>query len=310
MKSVSQSTAENNQFKRISHRGWSGMVNVAHVGLFEGDDSDWPAVWLDEDSEQVSPADRKGVQVYEAPIGQLSCYVKHFTSKKSGAAQVSLLSRLIWRFGASRAQQNLKANAKLQEAGFGTAAVLLAVRRTKGLEAEDLFITRRVEGETFHHALLGANDVTKKDLLERMGKCIADLHSAGFIHGDLLPRNMMIEHETQGIVFLDNDRTRKWGLYTPRWQKWRNIEQLMYRLLVYHPYRTLKPLIRHYISHSPYPPVQARRYAATAIKRVRQRWVDYAQKLDISNIPEDIMPDESRRWRIEIHTENQPRTEN
>lgn len=286
------------------------MVNAAHADLFECDQSDWPAVWLSEHGEQVSPADRTGVQVYEAPIGEIPCYVKHFTSRKSGTKQVSLLNRLIWRLGSSRARQNLKANVKLQQAGFSAAKVLLAVRKTDGLKAEDLFITQRVEGETFHHALLDANEERKKNLLEKMGKCIAELHDGGFIHGDLLPRNMIIEDETQAVVFLDNDRTRKWKLHTPRWQKWRNIEQLMYRLLVYHPYKTLRPFVHTYIAQSPYPPAQARKYAATALKRVRRRWVEYAKELKISRIPEDIMPDESRRWRIEIHTEGQSHTEN
>lgn len=292
---------KNCDFVRIANGGWVGMVNAEYAGLFEDRSSDWPDPWLSGDTQEVNPIKREGVQVYPVEIGGVPCYVKYFTSHKGGGRKDKLWNRLMWRFGRSRAQQNLTANLMLERAGFGAAEVLLAVRKTSGMDAEDLFVTQAVDGRTFHHELIESGEREKKELLVEAGKSIAELHAAGIIHGDLLPRNLIIGAESQRIYFLDNDRTRKWRWFTPTRQKWRNVEQMLYRLLIYHRYRTLKSFMHSYIQHCGHPPSQARGYAAKIIKRVRQRWVEYARELEISSVPDDVMPDESRRWRVELH---------
>src|SRR5437016_2658267 len=109
-----------------------------------------------------------------------------------------------------RAGQAFRATRMLAAAGFGVPEALLVARRG----AAGLLVTRDTGGEDLAHAVgrLGsAGDRegrrVKRRLLRLLGAEVARLHSAGFVHGDLVPPNVRVSDGR--LVFLDNDRTRR-----------------------------------------------------------------------------------------------------
>jgi hypothetical protein len=83
-------------------------------------------------------------------------------------------------------------------------AVLAARRAGAGL-----LVMRDAGGEGLLGALerCRATPALKRRLLGTLGDEIARLHTAGFVHGDLVPANVLVREP--GFVFLDNDRTRR-----------------------------------------------------------------------------------------------------
>jgi hypothetical protein len=111
--------------------------------------------------------------------------------------------------GARRARRAFSLGRALAAAGFAAPHALLVGWRG----GAGLLVTADAGGEDLLAAVAGlagassASRGAKRDLLRRIGREVARLHRAGFVHGDLVPPNLRWRAGT--LVFLDNDRTRR-----------------------------------------------------------------------------------------------------
>lgn len=105
-----------------------------------------------------------------------------------------------------RAVRAFRMAGALARAGFGAPAPLVVATRGQ----EGLLVTREVAGTALATVVArfgpGARRA-KRALLAALGREVARLHAAGFVHGDLVPPNLLVADG--GFVFLDNDRTRR-----------------------------------------------------------------------------------------------------
>jgi len=107
--------------------------------------------------------------------------------------------------GGWRAIRAFRMGRALARAGFSTPAIVAAGRR----EGAGLLVTRGAEGEELAVAVARQRHALgrKRKLLREIGTVVGRLHAAGFVHGDLVPSNVLVA--ARGPVFLDNDRTRR-----------------------------------------------------------------------------------------------------
>lgn len=102
-----------------------------------------------------------------------------------------------------RARRAFAVGRRMAAAGFAVPeAVLVGWRDGAGL-----LVTRDVGGEALLAAVGSRDRRAKRGLLATLGAEVARLHRAGFVHGDLVPPNLHVR--AGGLVFLDNDRTRR-----------------------------------------------------------------------------------------------------
>jgi hypothetical protein len=105
-----------------------------------------------------------------------------------------------------RALRAFRMTSALALAGFAAPAPLVvAVRKDEGL-----LVTREVAGSALATVVAAfPRDArrAKRALLAGLGAEVARLHAAGFVHGDLVPPNLLVAGDR--FVFLDNDRTMR-----------------------------------------------------------------------------------------------------
>jgi hypothetical protein len=122
-----------------------------------------------------------------------------------------------------RARRAFRMGHALERAGFGAPDGLLVGRRG----GAGVLVTRDVGAPALLEAVavVGATGslAAKRRLLAGLGEQVARLHEAGFVHGDLVPSNLLV-HDA-GLVFLDHDRTRR-GRPLVWWGGRRNLVQL------------------------------------------------------------------------------------
>ena len=126
--------------------------------------------------------------------------------------------------GARRAFRAFRMGRALARAGFGAPEALLVGRRG----GQGVLVTRDVEAASLLDALAAAMAgpaalSAKRRFLRALGTEVGRLHRAGFVHGDLVPSNLLVR--PTGIVFLDHDRTRR-GRPLVWWGARRNLVQL------------------------------------------------------------------------------------
>lgn len=143
-------------------------------------------------------------------------YLKEFL----GRGTVEALKNL---FRPHRALRALNAERQLDSAGFKVAATLIvgwqqrlgvkyrffSVTRDLG-ELIDLYqCAARLQGATLKH---------KRRWLAAIADAVAQLHQAGFSHGDLRPGNLLIGEQGGQIscAWLDNERTRRYTILPMR----------------------------------------------------------------------------------------------
>jgi len=105
-----------------------------------------------------------------------------------------------------RARRAFRMAGALAAAGFGAPAPLVVGVR----DGEGLLITREVAGSALATVVARFAPEArraKRALLAALGREVARLHAAGFVHGDLVPSNLLLAGDR--FVFLDNDRTRR-----------------------------------------------------------------------------------------------------
>lgn len=133
-------------------------------------------------------------------------YYKEFLSRSSCERMKGLLR-------GSRSQRAVVRGEMLKQRGFHTPAILCWGEKghrnfmiTEGLSAVSL--SSYME-ENWIPTLSGTELLTKKDIIEKLGKEVGKLHKAGICHGDLRLSNILVKERGQDIVFyfIDNERT-------------------------------------------------------------------------------------------------------
>jgi Lipopolysaccharide kinase (Kdo/WaaP) family len=128
----------------------------------------------------------------------------------------------------SRALHIAEISEQLARAGISVPRVILYGRETRG--GREVVITERAPGHMVPRWLKPGHDhlAFKRALLRALGRQIADLHRAGFIHGDLTPFNVVVagDSEPPRISFIDHERTRRIRLARLARPRLRNLVQL------------------------------------------------------------------------------------
>ncbi len=140
-------------------------------------------------------------------------------------------------FRQSKAFRSLRQGMTLAQIGFNTpVAVAAGEQRRFGRLEKAFLVTLAVDGEPAidflrGQQMAGARRMTvnkKREHLKRLAQEIQRLHSLGFVHGDLVPTNILVGQGEEGLrfYFLDNDRTQRYPSFFPQ-QLWkRNLVQL------------------------------------------------------------------------------------
>ena len=138
----------------------------------------------------------------------------------------------------SKARRALKMGAMLSDLGFHIPlAIAAGEQRTHRVLQRSFLLTLPVAGTPLPVFLRdryssGKTEVPlsgKRDALRRLANEIRRLHDLGFIHGDLVPSNILVGNvadERLGFFFLDNDRTRRYPKWFPQSLWKRNLVQL------------------------------------------------------------------------------------
>jgi hypothetical protein len=123
--------------------------------------------------------------------------------------------------GGWRARRAFRMGLALDDAGLAAPATVVVAWRGGAA----LLVTRDAGGEDLVSAVarLRAAPGPKRLLLRRLGSEVGRLHRLGFVHGDLVPPNVLVRGSE--FVFLDNDRTRRGRLLVALGAR-RNLVQL------------------------------------------------------------------------------------
>ena len=129
-----------------------------------------------------------------------------------------------------------QARALLSEGFHAPFTVAAGEKRTLRFIRQAFLLTLSVEGtslplfleENFSHPLDACALKKKRRYLRQLASEIRRLHQSGFVHGDLVPYNILVQAQGEKLNFfyIDNDRTRRypsWFPY-PLWK--RNLVQL------------------------------------------------------------------------------------
>jgi serine/threonine protein kinase len=109
-------------------------------------------------------------------------------------------------------------------------------KREHGLLRKAFVLTLRVNGQSlpvllkdYNPALNNVTLLEKRRGLKQLATEVRRLHELGFVHGDLLPTNILVsraEGKESRFFFMDNDRTRRYPRWIPHALWRRNLVQL------------------------------------------------------------------------------------
>jgi len=141
-------------------------------------------------------------------------------------------------FRDSKALRFLKQGVALSDAGFLVPITIAAgEERCLGILKRAFVVTLGMDGaplptflsEGCSTAIAGIPLVEKRNGLRTLARQIRRFHDLGFIHGDLVPSNILV-HRVPAIglqfYFMDNDRTRRFPKWLPQIFWKRNLVQL------------------------------------------------------------------------------------
>ena len=140
-------------------------------------------------------------------------------------------------FRDSKAFRALKQGESLSEMGFHAPLALAAgEERTSRLLERAFLLTVGIQGISLPlflrelcPLLPGRASVQKKRAyLKQLALEIRRMHEEGFVHGDLIPSNILVHVEGERIAFytIDHDRTRRYPFWCPQRLWKRNLVQL------------------------------------------------------------------------------------
>lgn len=140
-------------------------------------------------------------------------------------------------FRDSKALRALKQGESLRGEGFATPMPVAAgEERNFRFLGRAFLLTVAVEGSPLPLFLqecsltpLGVNGLReKREALQQLALEIRRLHQSGFVHGDLIPSNILVCSDESRVTFsyMDNDRTRRYPPWLPQALWRRNLVQL------------------------------------------------------------------------------------
>lgn len=140
-------------------------------------------------------------------------------------------------FRDSKAFRALKQGDALSERGFHVPLTLAAgEERNFRFLKRAFLLTLGIQGSPLHLFLqdhfsspLRLSALRRKrEYLKKLALETRRLHQYGFVHGDLVPSNILVRTEEGGVTFLymDNDRTRRYPAWFPHGLWKRNLVQL------------------------------------------------------------------------------------
>ena len=252
---------------------WRGHVHRDHAALFAGAE---PLETL-----QVHPhtvvRQRPSMCLLRVRTPDRDVYAKHLTQANAwrGGSR-NPLDRLRWVLGGSRVERVRRTCEQLAAAGLCVPTVILAARRRRGWHAEELLVNAAVPGPTLKKSLATADDrPTAVALLHRVADETHRLHAAGFVHGDLLPANMIMAGDDH-VCFVDNDRTRR-AARTARHGWRRNLAQMALRLVRNNGNRAAMIFLHAYMIHRSESDAEKRHTLARLLRDTRRRNARHAR---------------------------------
>jgi hypothetical protein len=212
------------RFKTYRDDAWTLSVLSENWGK-----ESWAAVL--ERIDALSAAKHPQTLEIDLPGTEAHCFLKVFHSASGAGAFKDF-------FRVSKAVRALRAGEALREAGFNVARTIAAgEERRRGVLRRAFLLTTAMQGAPLP-AFLRDNYGTdrrrrsfslKVDSIRRLAAEIRRFHDLGFVHGDLIPPNILVvteEGSAPRFCFLDNDRTRRYPAWLPQ-QLWkRNLIQL------------------------------------------------------------------------------------
>lgn len=132
----------------------------------------------------------------------------------------------------------LRQGQELSKAGFRVPRVIAAgEERCHQVLGRAFVLTLEIQGEVLPVFLRrniiefsgGAGFAEKRKAIEALAREIRCLHDLGFVHGDLVPSNIMVFRENETTLrfyLMDNDRTRRYPTWLPQTLWKRNLIQL------------------------------------------------------------------------------------
>lgn len=110
--------------------------------------------------------------------------------------------------------------------------IALGENRSGAGNARSLFLTRAFPWPNLHQFALGLADMPnskrrrcKRALVAALGRNVASLHDRGYVHGDLVTTNVLVDPtDPTALAFIDNDRTVRAG---PVWRMRRQMRNLI-----------------------------------------------------------------------------------
>ncbi|MFW6060499.1 MAG: lipopolysaccharide kinase InaA family protein [Phycisphaeraceae bacterium] len=232
-------------FKPCRVAGWRGYVREDWIERARADD---PLTWWRQWPSQLV-RDRATAQTWCAQTEHGRFYVKHVRALKDDPRKGhGWWDDLRWAVGPSRAARVARVTRQLERAGIAVPAIVLALRRRQAGSAEELLVSEAAIGHPLGKTLRdpGPLDTSRQALLETLGRSLAALHQAGFTHGDLNPTNVLLSLDLARLIYLDNERTRRWWPRPPAKLRRRNLAQMLYRLLPALDYREAQRFLDSY----------------------------------------------------------------
>ena len=235
--------------------GWRGRIRTDWAQRLGAIDA---LQWV-MDQPHESVADRSVAQTLLLPASvsddRPAIYVKHLP-------QVSKLRSPVMR--------TLSVTHAMARAGLGVPSVILAAQRRHGASRENILMTNQVDGQSVQSLIWPtSDDAACRQCLREVGRHIARLHQHGFLHGDLLPGNLI---QTPGgeLVYMDNDRTRKFP-WLPLSIRQRNLTQMMYRCMTFLPWSVARSFLDGYFEKLSISESRRRRCIAKVVRNARPR---------------------------------------
>jgi hypothetical protein len=252
------------QLARVRLGGWRGRAAPDWAARIEGD----PLEWLERQPHEVV-GDRPSARTLRVHAADGIVYAKLLAPLRSGAGPIG---RLKWALRPSRAGRVLRVSRRFARAELRVPRVLLALRRRRGWRTEDLLVTAAVEGPSLQRRMVEVQDeAERRRLLRLMGRRAAEMHRAGLVHGDLLPGNLIVVDGGAELVFIDNDRSRRWWPAVPARERRRNLGQALYRMVSWLGYRRSRWFLDGYYGTLGVDGTRRRRETAAVLHRLRPR---------------------------------------
>ncbi len=115
----------------------------------------------------------------------------------------------------SRAQRDAAGCEILRAHGLNAPTIVAIGERSVGpVCLESLTVTLHARGEHLYDYLQHTSEESplwdvRRRLIMAVGRCVGRMHAAGIVHGDLRPRNVLVQPDGDRwqVTFLDNERT-------------------------------------------------------------------------------------------------------